>query len=491
MNVSKTTKSLFAAGLFAVLLISCGAQAETDKPVQTQAAGGDGTQAAAEAVTEEPRPDFYSTIRADLDQGVDYDGYHFGVVSYDEDSWDIYIAPETQNGEIVNDAAFRRNSEVEELLNIKVEAIKDKNYTKKFRDSVMAGDGEAYDMICFWSPGDYSAMITGQVAYDWKNVPHVRLDQDYYNQTVNKTFTLAGRQYFAVSDFTYTVHQHFRILFNKDLIKNYDLPNPYEDVYSGNWTYNRMLEYCKGLYQDLDGDGKRSLGDTYGLVLNYAFASVFPLSGGELPLSCGENGFEFNLFSERITTMVEAIVGLHTNPDVYVNTQGNDQYQIFRDGNAVFETYGSDPALLRDMEFDFGYLPYPKFDENQKDYVVVAAGGLMVLPSAATDIDRSGMIVEALSAASHAYLADAFVDQYIENKVLRDEDSQQIYRMMRSLETYDLAYNVDPSNQLANYAYYSYFMQKKTADVASRYASVKDKIEKKFTAMYDLILDQE
>ena len=198
-----------------------------------------------------------------------------------------------------------------------------------------------------------------------------------------------------------------------------------------------------------------------------------------------------NIMTDRIVEIVTDVVNLSSNPDAYINRQtNNDQYKIFESGNALFEPYASDPLLLRDLEFDFGYLPYPKYDEGQKDYVVVAAGGLMAVPNSIVDPERTGLVMETLAIASHNYVADAFVEQYIENKILRDEDSQKIYRLMRSLQTYDLSYNIDPSTKLANYAYYSYFMQKRDANVASYYEKIIKTVEKKYSAMYDLIVNQ-
>ncbi len=483
--MKNTVRSCTAASVLLMLLLAgCG---------DTPASATEGTKSAdgeKPAVTEAVTEDNYPSIRAKLDEGVDFGGAPFNVLQYESETWELYIAPEGETGETLNDAAFRRNTEVEELLNIDIQAIVDGNYTGKFRQAVLAGDGESYDLICFWAPGDYSGLISDGLTYDWHDVPFIDLSADYYNHTANNAYSIDGRQFFAVSDFTYTVHQHFRILYNKELFATLALDgSPYDDVFNGTWTYPRMLEYIKGTYKDLDGDGKAGLGDQYGIVLNNAFSSMFPMAAGEIPVVCGEDGFAFNLFSDRIVSIVTDVVDLSTNnPDAYMNRQGNNaQYEIFEAGNALFEPYASDPILCRELEFDFGYLPYPKYDEAQENYVVNAAGGLMAIPASAIDIERTGIIIEALSAASHRYITDAFVEQYIENKVLRDESSQKIYRLMRSLETYELSYNIDPSGKLASYSYYSYFMQKKDANVASRYEAVIDSIEKKYVELYELV----
>ena len=99
------------------------------------------------------------------------------------------------------------------------------------------------------------------------------------------------------------------------------------------------------------------------------------------------------------------------------------------------------------------------------------------------------IIAPILYGVAISYLLSPILN-FIENKILRDEDSQKIYRLMRSLQTYDLSYNIDPSGKLANYAYYSYFMQKKDANVASYYEKIIKAVEKKYSAMYDLIVSQ-
>ena len=150
----------------------------------------------------------------------------------------------------------------------------------------------------------------------------------------------------------------------------------------------------------------------------------------------------------------------------------------------MFGPYSGDPALLRDIETDFGYLPYPKYDETQKEYVVWSNGGMLAIPATASDIERTGAIVEALSAGSNKYIKEAFIEKYIENKVLRDEESVQIYRMMRDLATYDVSFNIDPSATISQYRYYKYFLDNNTANVASYYESVKTMVEENYAKLF-------
>ena len=476
-------KALTLALAAALILASCG---------ESQPEMGEGSTAADTTApdTTPAETDYY----ANVPDGADFGGYEFTVLTYNNSgNWDIYIAPEAENGDIVNDAAFRRNSEVEDLLNITIEqvAVDGTNvHETNFKNSILAGEDE-YDLCTFWSPGERSAYITENLVYNWKDMPNIDLSAPWYNQTANDAYSIAGKQYFAVSDFTFPVHQHWRVLFNKQMMEEFKREMPYQAVMDGKWTYDMMLDYCKDVYQDVNADGLRGLEDQYGMATNAWFLSAIPVNSGELPIRSTDKGFEINLYSERITNIVEDIVALTKNVDFCVElVSGNKQYEVFKQGRALFEMYGSDPALLRDIDaFDFGYLPYPKYDENQKDYIVWSAGGLLAIPNTASDISRTGAIVEALSAASTKYIKDAFVEKYIEGKVLRDEESVEIYRMMRDLATYDISYNFDTSGLVKEYVYYRQFIQSESDGAASYWASVKDAITKGYEDLWKAASD--
>lgn len=82
----------------------------------------------------------------------------------------------------------------------------------------------------------------------------------------------------------------------------------------------------------------------------------------------------------------------------------------------------------------------------------------------------------ALSAISGKYLKDAFIEKYIEGKILRDDESVNVYRMMRENMTYEISYNLDPSEKLTSLEYYRYFITKKSTDTASYWAKNSEKI---------------
>ena len=342
---------LILALLFTLILSSCAAGGGDENPENT--ASGLTPTAEAEEEQAETEFDWY----ASLEEGTDFGGYTFTVIRYLDSTWNIYIAPEEMTGEVLNDAAYKRNLEVEDLVNIRVEELCENSYESDFKNVVKAGESETYDLICFWCPGERASYITGNLVYDWQALGGIDLGARWYNQSANKSYHLGSKQYFAVSDLTFPVQQHFRLLFNKELMTQMGMSYPYEAVYNGEWTYDKLLSYSKDAYADLNGNGQADKDDRYGMAMNAAYIAGFGFNFGELPMTWDEEGYHFNLVSDRIVRIVELMQALRSDPDVFFATSGNDQYKVFEAGNALFEGYGSDPVLLRDLEFDFGYLP--------------------------------------------------------------------------------------------------------------------------------------
>lgn len=471
MKITKTLTSLLAASL---ILTAC-SSIDTNNP-------SDDTS----AVTNDPtETGYYDDIPSD----VRYDGYEFTILSYDTNDWNLYITGDETTGDVMDTAAYRRNTEVEDMFGITIGEIlfPVAELQNTFRNDVASNDAD-FDLACFWAVGALDAMITENLAADWKSIPEIQLDNPWYNQSANEAYSINGKQYFAVSDFTYTVQQHSRILFNKNLFDKHQIEYPYHAVFDGNWTWDMMLEICKDKYVDVNNDGKQNLFDEFGMVTSNNFMCTYPYQAGEKSVILTDDGYELNLYSDRIVSIVEDVQALYDNADFWMCTvSGNIQYDAFKEGRSLFETYSSDPVLLRDIEnFDFGYLPYPKYDELQENYYSFTYGGMMAIPNVATDYTRTGYIVEALSAASAKYIEEAFIEKSIEGKVLRDDESVEIYRMMRENSLYEFSYYVDPSGK-GCMSYYGSLFGPSRPEISSHFASREQAIRTSYDNLFSSI----
>ena len=436
--------------------------------------------------------DYYKNVP----NGANYDGYAFKVLTWDPavDGWNPYIIVEEITGEVLNDAAYDRNMEVMQLLNVEI-AYLYKEYGTNIVNTVIkdnaAGDC-SYDIVLPWGGRSNAPnLILQNQLYDWNKVPYVDLEADWYNQTANDAYTVNGKQYLCVSDLTYPLHNTFSILFNKDLFTDYGLDYPYQLVYDGKWTFDVFSGYIKDFYADLNGNGKTDSGDRFGISAYLSCFASMLYDWGEEPIKIGENGFVLNIFNERISSIIDKLYGLVNSQDVFYE-DSMTVYDVFYSGNSLFVTYGSDPIMLRDIDFDFGYLPDPKFDEMQERYIQEASGGWMGIPISRTvdEVKRTGGIFEAMSAASSKYVADAFAKKYIENKVLRDEDSVNMFHIMREGAFYQRARFFDTTDLLNSHQfYYIQILQSKNGSVnlASQYAKNIDKLQTTLDGVYKMI----
>ncbi len=448
---------------------------------------GDTAASSADAEIESPSP-YGDSLPDDLDYG----GYEFTVLTFkggNTAEWPQYIDIDTQNGDLLNDAAFNRNVTVEDRLNIQIKVMESNNTNDcsvMFGKIVLSGDN-SFDIGTFFGPENISSLVLENMVYNWLNMPYVDLEADYYARQANTEYNILGKQLFAVSDITYCTQAFSLFLFNKNLLEDYGLETPYRHVYDGTWTYGKMLGYIKGTYSDLNGNAKKDYGDIFGFSDHPYMPSYFYFGfGGVATVRDGSGRITPVLFDEKVVSIVETLVGFVTDDHVFLNESKG--VQNFMDGNALFVYYGSNKEVLRDIEaFDFGLLIEPKYDEMQNEYIVPAYGGLTGIPVTANDMERTGSIVEALASSSHRFLRDAFAEVYVQQKILRDEDSQKIYKLCSEHTMFDILKNCDPSGSLSSCAYINTMLNSKNADVASAAAKIESKVTAAFEHFHDRI----
>lgn len=103
------------------------------------------------------------------------------------------------------------------------------------------------------------------------------------------------------------------LFFNKNIAKDYDLPDLYSLVREKKWTFDKFSELCHNVTYDLNGDGKYDDNDLWGHVTVFArSAAAYTYSmGGYLTVKNEKTGYpELNLGSERIYDAYEKVRSL-------------------------------------------------------------------------------------------------------------------------------------------------------------------------------------
>ena len=127
-----------------------------------------------------------------------------------------------------------------------------------------------------------------------------------------------------------------------------------------------------------------------------------------------------------------------------ITDQHADVKVAFREGRALFyATPMTNVVGFRDMDDDFGILPYPKLDAEQENYYSTAMDNFsfLLMPVDVKNMDNAGLITEALAAESYRSVIPAFYDTVLKTKVSRDDDSAEMLDIVRDNLIFNLGYS--------------------------------------------------
>ena len=366
-----------------------------------------------------------------------------------------YVTAETENGDVINDAIFKRTQAVEEALGVKIEVVQNSSTgdVTPFINSVNAGDDTFQSALIKMN---YVNKILGQgYLYDLKSIDTLDLDAEWVNQNANAEYDISGKQYLMIdSSCLRTSVASGVIYFNKRMVEDNKLDDPYELVDSGKWTLDNFSKMAKSVSSDLNGDGKMDENDQFGFsgsatVLKQTINSC----GGRLTTKNADGISEITLNTERMTTMIDKMLGVlgdysvNALPSNFYSKASGDVFvsvllpmfkndRLFMNFNWLF--YAMD---LRDMETDFGILPMPKFDEKQEKYYSQLSdwwADMIAVPASVSDPDMVGHVLNAMGYYSELYVYPELVSRAVSTKSMRDEDSARMIDIVNDGLVFDL-----------------------------------------------------
>ncbi|MHB1154814.1 MAG: extracellular solute-binding protein [Eubacteriales bacterium] len=349
---------------------------------------------------------------------------------------------ESENGDIINDTVFKRNRIVEEQYNVQINSMfgDANNLVPK---SINAGDG-VYNLI--WNHiSTMSSLALNGYLYDFCKLPHIDIHSPWWNQLATESLTLNGKCYLQMNYIPFTgVMLSHCLYYNQKIADDNDSPDLYSMVLSNEWTFEQFAELVKTVSFDTDGNGIYDKMDIFGLLSSHGTSGgAFSIAMDVKTLSVNTDGtLELTLVSDKNQSVLEKIVNLTSSNSSYMITDyalENDIAKMFANDQALFYSgFLTDSyQFFRDMNSDYGLLPFPKYDDKQENYMTTVTGGtgLLGIPQYLDDGDFTGFITEALAIESLRYVYPAVYDVVIEEKLLRDENSKAMFEiLMNGLE---------------------------------------------------------
>ncbi|MHB1152224.1 MAG: hypothetical protein ACYC00_07910, partial [Eubacteriales bacterium] len=247
-----------------------------------------------------------------------YDGYALRILSVNSTQmgnsssvgahyWSDFGYNPERKGEPINDAVFLRNSVIEERYNIKIVLTEAADVAPVIKKFTAAGDDE-YDIVCPVMNNSFSLAQTNCL-YDLYKVPHLDMTKSWWDNAMYEQLSLGGKIYIASGDISMEDEEYNScIIFNKSLIENYSLTDPYQYIKEDKWTLENFYTLGTGITSDLNGDGNLDYNDIYGFGNDYTGAQFWYFYSGENIAVLNNGEPEIVLYGTRQASVMDRLI---------------------------------------------------------------------------------------------------------------------------------------------------------------------------------------
>ncbi|MBQ4573910.1 MAG: hypothetical protein IJA85_01810 [Clostridia bacterium] len=481
--MKRTISLVLAALMLSTVLTACSSSEDTDKSAVTTAAPTDVTTA--ETTPEETRlyPDHLPDITFEnADVNLGHWEYDSGMLIQDMDA-------EAENGDLVNDAIYKRNLAIEEKykVNLLTTYIYLGDMTALYRKMVQAGD-QTYDTI-FVRAHEMPAQYNNGVLLNLRVLPHVDWTNPWWDQDSIEGLSILGGLPAIASDINLADNIATAcVMFNKQVAtdSNIDSEQFYNYVLDGTWTIEQMYEIGKTVSADTNGNGEADDGDLFGIVGQQDPTYILYFGSGEHYVKNDSDGVPCLAFdNERSYSVCDAIIKLMNDEKHYFTPTGKDIADVFAANKCLFMVDRlKRTELLRNMQSDYGVLPVPKYDNSQDGYsniVSIHNATLLTIPKTNARLEMTAIILEALACESRYTVIETYYEVVLQEKLTRDAASYQMIEIIFNNRVYDLGelYALGGFNgEVLN-------MSLRNTAMASKYASVEKRMQKELDKLIE------
>ena len=409
---------------------------------------------------------------------ADYNYADFVIISPSRTWAETKMTAETLTAEVINDAIYRRTAKVEEKLKIVIKdnIVADVNNIAKPALISGVGEGEgAFDLLQVW-PSVALTMYQEGLYVDQKKISTMDMQNPWWEHSFNDQVNIGDATYISYNQSSLILYSGFYIfVFNKSLVKSYNLTDPYDLVDSDEWTWENAYSMMRQVKTDEDNDGTPETADhdKFGIVGHVNHVQNLVASSGQTILVRDADG---NLptkftkvsdsFSDAFAKYIEyfvasesaAIADMGSGEDNdfngYTTSSGLPNYiAYFNDGNSLFLTTGtSEVTRIREGNVDYGIVVVPKYDAEQRDYITPVynkVDGFAVPRRSGSEevvkalYDRVGVVMDNLGAASYNYLVDEHIGTVLYYRVANDPTARDMIEKAYSNPVIDVAYSND------------------------------------------------
>jgi len=391
------------------------------------------------------------------DEKIDLNGASFKILTGREwDNTNVYIEDyeiEEMNGEVLNDAIYTRNLIIEDMYNLKLEAVQAGDQIKALMGRTIKAGMDEYGAVAPLLNHAGTFASEGYAVNIYETA--LSIDAPWWDRNILESTSVGGAAYYIAGDIFIKHYDGIpMIMFNKKMLADFGLQSPYNLVENNQWTFDKFNEMVKGVYVDLDQNGKKNRYDRYGFTTQVDYCLSFVNGSGQLFMDKDKDDLPvFVGYTEKMANIFDKLLEHYASDDTYCihrdaskeggwNTGNTPENWVFPEGRSLFY-WGLSRFMglyLRDMEDDFGILPIPKWDSSQDRYYSTVNGWnsfTYMLPRTVTDAERNSIILDAMAYHGMKLIKPAYYEICLQRKYARDEESSAMLDIIFSSAHYE------------------------------------------------------
>lgn len=356
------------------------------------------------------------------------------------------IMAEDYTGDPVNDALRDSTLYVEERFNCKITVIDGGDaYTMGGNTSNLIASGDNAFDVAVGHDGTMMGLAKQGMFYNLKNVEQFDFEKPWWLPSME--LELCGKMYLASSYLSFTnIHWTRAIMVNKNIMTELNVEIPYDTVREGTWTLDKMCSLTENTYSDLDGNGKKTDKDRIGLCTGvetlYCLQESLDL-GAYTAQADGTRTLDLDL--ERVDTALGKLRAIFNTDNCTYKTNSAFTSEIFKTGTAmmVLGQIGDAYDIYRDSDFTYGFLPCPKYDELQENYINGCTDLPWAIPKTVTaeQVDIIGTIVEATSCYNYKNVLPAYFEVAMKSRTADSPDDAEMLQIIADGRTISFGFS--------------------------------------------------
>ena len=358
-----------------------------------------------------------------------------------------WITPaEDSEGDAFEDTLHERAIRIKEQLGVNLVKIQstDNDYATEVLKNVQAGDA-TYQMVAAHCHIGVANLMSSGAMYDFSKLESVNLDAPYWSFDFMDGLTINDEYIIGFNDFC--LANTACIVFNKDLMNEFNLKAPYDDVTNMTWTIEKMRAMAATVSKD-NGDNVWDNKDVYG-ISGWGWTDLISLTvAADINMverdEDGEYTVAYERNSEKTLNVLTKIDEIYRAEYGYFWTPGTPRGEAkldFGDGQSlIYFSSTTELPTLRGESVRFGILPFPMYDEQQENYRSFSWNGVLMVPSVFENGDSS-MVSDTIEMLAYytAPVKTAFYEDLLGTKLAEAPEDARMLDIVWDTQMTDVA----------------------------------------------------